>query len=65
MTTVGLTVAAVYNDGNTLIIEDYTTDPENGAVLETVGEQNVIISYTDNGVTKTTSFTITVNSRVL
>jgi len=41
----------------------YTASPSNGTKLNTVGTQKVTISYTYYGITKTTSFNVTVKAR--
>jgi len=58
----GMVVTATYSDSSSKAVTDYTTDPINDAVLNTVGVQTVTVSYTEDGVTKTTSFTILVNA---
>ena len=57
----GLVVTAIYSDGSTKQITDYTTDPVNNAILDIVGEHTVTIRYTEKGETKTADFTVTVN----
>lgn len=37
-----------------------TFSPANGSVLSSIGSQTVTVSYTDDGVTKTTNFSVTV-----
>ena len=56
----GMTVTATYSDNSTKTVTGYTADPENGAALDTAETQTVTVSYTENGVTKTVSFTVTV-----
>ncbi|MCR5308709.1 MAG: bacterial Ig-like domain-containing protein [Bacilli bacterium] len=53
----GLVVNAVYNDGSTEAVTDYTTNPANGTALNTVGNQTVTVTYKD----KTSSFDVAVN----
>lgn len=53
----GLVVNAVYNDGSTEAVTDYTTNPANGTVLNTVGNQTVTVTYKG----KTSSFDVAVN----
>lgn len=61
--TSGLVVTAHYTDGTSAAVTAYTTDPANGTTLSTVSDsQAVTISYTESGVTKTTSFNIIVNA---
>jgi hypothetical protein len=59
----GLSVTAAYTDGFSWPItkDYYTADPPEGAALTGAGQRAVTISYTENGVTKTASFMITVN----
>ena len=55
----GLTVTATYSDNTTktLELEDYTLG---GALAE--GSSVITVSYTESGITKTTTFTVTVNA---
>ena len=53
----GLVVNAVYNDGSTEAVTDYTTNPANGTALNTVGNQTVTVTYKG----KTSSFDVAVN----
>ena len=60
--TAGMVVTARYNDGSTKAVTGYTvTDGTN----LTVGKTTVTISYTENGVTKTTTQGITVVAKSL
>ena len=56
----GMIVAATYNKGEPRNIDKYTTNLPPGLLLSNVGELTVEISYTENAITKTSSFTITV-----
>jgi hypothetical protein len=58
----GLVITASYNNGDSEQIagDGYTTEPANGSELSVAGTQQVMVSYTRDGVTKTTAFTITV-----
>jgi len=59
----GLVLEAQYSDGTTQDITDgYTTDPEEGTALNTEGTETISVSYSDGGVSRTTSFTVTVNA---
>jgi len=60
----GMSVTAIYSDGDTYVLEegDYTTIPANGVCLTVVGTQTIVVSYTENDVTKTDSFEITVTA---
>ncbi|MDR0934737.1 MAG: endonuclease [Erysipelotrichaceae bacterium] len=57
----GLEVTANYSNNSSQVISTYTTSPAEGTVLSTVGNQEVTISFTDDGVTETTSFIVTVS----
>ena len=55
----GMTVTATYGNGST---KDVTTDATfSGYDMSTTGEQDVTVSYTENEVTKTATYKITVN----
>ena len=56
----GLAVTATYSDDTAKAVTGYTTDPANGAVLNTAGIHAVTVSYTEGGVTRTASFDVTV-----
>lgn len=57
----GLEVVAVYNTGDTKdISSSISSNPINGSTLSTVGDNTITISYTENEVTKNTTFSITV-----
>jgi len=59
----GLVLEASYSDETTKeITEGYTSDPSAGSALSTAGTITVTISYTEDGVTKSTSFTVTVSA---
>ncbi|MDR0492531.1 MAG: bacterial Ig-like domain-containing protein [Nitrososphaerota archaeon] len=47
----GLVVTAVYSDDSTLRVENYTTIPAAGAVLNETGTWNVTVSYSEGDVT--------------
>ena len=61
----GMVVKATYNSGATANVTGWTSSPANGATLSTLGTQTVTVSYSENGVTKTTSFTVQVNVKVV
>ncbi len=61
----GLVVTAHYNSGATENVTSYTTNPANGATLNTLGNQSVTVSYTVNGVTKTATFEIKVGVKTV
>ena len=56
----GLVVKAKYDDNSVETVTDYTTDPANGAVLETLGENTVTVTYG----TFTKEFKITVERKL-
>lgn len=56
----GLVVKAKYDDNSIETVTDYTTDPANGAVLETLGENTVTVTYG----TFTKEFKITVERKL-
>lgn len=57
----GLAVAAAYSDGSTADVTALcTTSPADRATLDAAGTQRITVSYTENGVTKTTGFDVTV-----
>lgn len=60
-TTEGATVTATYSDNTTADVTSKATFT--GYDMETAGTQSVTVSYTESGVTKTTSYSITVTER--
>ena len=52
----GLVVTAKYNDNSTIAVTDYTTNPVNGALLTTVGDNTITVTYQE----KTATFKISV-----
>ena len=54
----GLVVTAHYNDGTTEDVTDYTTNPLNGATLDTVGTKTIAVTFGD----KTKTFDVTVSA---
>nr|WP_288793452.1 DUF6273 domain-containing protein [uncultured Eubacterium sp.] len=61
----GAVVTATFNSGRTAVVTSSATfSPENGSTLSSFGAQTVTASYTENGVTKTatTSVTVTVKT---
>ena len=56
----GLEVTATYSDNSSREVTRYTTDPANGAALNSTGSVTVTVSYTEDGVTKTDTFIVTV-----
>jgi len=55
-------VTAIYSDGSSKAVSGYTTNPADGAALNNVGTQTVTVSYTEDGVTKTTSFAVAIET---
>ncbi|HQB96764.1 MAG TPA: endonuclease [Bacilli bacterium] len=64
-TTNSLIVTAHFSDETSLPVLDYTSSIANGTALNTPGNQSVTISYTHEGVTKNTSYTILVKEFVV
>lgn len=58
----GMVVKATYSDGNVSIVSGYTCSPSS---FSTIGGQNVTISYTERGITKTTLTPVTVERKSL
>jgi hypothetical protein len=57
----GIVVTAIYNNGTEAnVAPDCTYVPANGAILSELGAQTIDVSYEENGVTKTTSFSVDV-----
>jgi hypothetical protein len=56
--TAGMVVTATYSDNSTAAVTGYTTSGFNN---NTAGTQDVTVSYTDGGVTKTATFSVTIN----
>ena len=56
----GMVVTATYSDGATANVTGYTTSP---STMSKVGEQTVTVSYTERGVTKTTTLSVTVERK--
>jgi len=60
----GMVVTATYTDGSTKdVTANVTTDQADGSKLPTIGTKTVQVSYTDNGLTQTASFPITVAAK--
>lgn len=57
----GIAVQATYTDGTTeMVTGSCTFSPTNGSTLSTVGTQIINISYTEQGITKTATTTVSV-----
>ena len=59
---VGMVVKATYSDGATANVTGYSCSP---TTLNTVGTQTITVSYTENGVTKTATTSVTVNRKTI
>ena len=58
----GMVVKATYSDGATASVTGYSCSP---TTLNTVGTQTITVSYTENGVTKTATTSVTVNRKTI
>ena len=58
----GMVVKATYSDGATANVTGYSCSP---TLLRTVGTQTITVSYTENGVTKTATTSVTVNRKTI
>ena len=58
----GMVVKATYSDGATANVTGYSCSP---TLLSTVGTQTITVSYTENGVTKTATTSVTVNRKTI
>lgn len=56
----GMVVTASYSDSQTKTVTDYSCSP---TTFSTIGNQVVTVSYTENGVTQTATFNVTVNRK--
>lgn len=60
LATAGMVVTASYSDSKTAAVTSYSCSP---TTFSTVGNQVVTVSYTENGVTQTATFNVTVNRK--
>ena len=60
LATSGMVVTASYSDSKTAAVTGYSCSP---TTFSTVGNQVVTVSYTENGVTQTATFNVTVNRK--
>ena len=60
LATAGMVVTASYSDSQTKTVTSYSCSP---TTFSTVGNQVVTVSYTENGVTQTATFSVTVNRK--
>lgn len=58
----GMSVTATYSDSKTTTVSGWKTSP---SVLNTVGTQIITVSYTENGITKTTTISVTVERKTV
>ena len=56
----GMVVQATYSDGEQVNISGYQHSP---STLNMVGQQTITVTYSENGVTQTTTFNVTVNRK--
>lgn len=62
----GAVVTATFNSGKTEVVTSSATfSPANGSILSAFGAQNVTASYTENGVSKTASTSVTVTVKTV
>ena len=57
----GLVITATYKDGSSNAVTGYTTNPVDGTILDNADSISVQVIYTENDVTRTTSFNVSVN----
>lgn len=60
LATAGMVITASYSDSKTAAVSGYSCSP---TTFSTVGSQVVTVSYTENGVTQTATFNVTVNRK--
>lgn len=58
----GMVVTATYSDGASAAVSNYSISP---TTFTSVGNQSVTISYTEHGVTKTSTTAVTVNKKTI
>lgn len=58
----GMVVTATYSDGASAAVTNYSISP---TTFTSVGSQSVTISYTEHGVTKTSTTAVTVNKKTI
>ena len=58
----GMVVTATYSDGASAVVSNYSISP---TMFTSVGSQSVTISYTEHGVTKTSTTAVTVNKKTI
>ena len=60
LATTGMVVTASYSDSQTKTVTGYSCSP---TTFSTIGNQVVTVSYTENGITQTATFNVTVNRK--
>ena len=60
LATTGMVVTASYSDSQTKTVTGYSCSP---TTFSTIGNQVVTVNYTENGVTQTATFNVTVNRK--
>jgi hypothetical protein len=60
----GLTVTANYSDGTSAVVSGYATSPVDGSVLNEIGDQTIVVIYTEDDVTVNEFFTVYVEEEV-
>lgn len=60
LATTGMVVTASYSDSQTKTVTGYSCSP---TTFSTIGNQVITVSYTENGVTQTATFNVTVNRK--
>lgn len=58
----GMVVTATYSDGSSAAVSNYSISP---TTFTSVGSQSVTISYTEHGVTKTSTTAVTINKKTI
>ena len=61
----GLVVTATMSDSSTKVVTGWTTDYDGITSFASSGNKTVTVTYVEGGVTKTTTFTITVENKTL
>jgi hypothetical protein len=60
----GLVVTASYSDNSSVAVTDYTASPADGETLSEIGTITVTITYTEETVTDTKNFDVTVSAAI-
>ena len=60
-----LIVTAHYEDSTSQVISTYTTSPTSGSSLNTSGNQSVTVTYSENGISKSATYTISVSVKTV